>query len=209
LQFISKWFADLLQFFYGLTNNYGMAILLLTVTYRLVLIPLSWTQRKSMIQMKELAPKQKEIQEKYKDNPQEANKRILELYKEKKANPFSGCLVALLQLPIAIILFNVLRSTDVTGVSFLWIKDLSKPDLILVLLTGLVAYFQMSAEATDANKTTAITFPIFITFIGMTIASGVSLYLFATYVLSYAENSVMTMLFNRKKAGVEGGKQND
>lgn len=209
MQFISKWFADLLQFFYGLTNNYGMAILLLTVTYRLILIPLSWTQRKSMIQMKELAPKQKEIQEKYKDNPQEANKRIMELYKENKANPFSGCLVALLQLPIAIILFNVLRSTDVTGVSFLWIKDLSKPDLILVLLTGLVAYFQMSAEATDTNKTTAITFPIFITFIGMTIASGVSLYLFATYVLSYAENSVMTMLFNRKKAGVEGGKQND
>ncbi len=209
MQFLSKWFAGLLQFFFGVTNNYGAAILLLTLTYRFLLLPLTWTQRKSMLQMKEIAPLQKEIQEKYKNDPQEANKKIMELYKKHNANPFSGCLVGILQLPIAIILYNVLRATDYAGYGFLWIKDLTRPDIILAIVSGGISYLQMSMETTEANKTSAYTFPVVIAMMGLYLPSGLSLYLAATYILSYIEILVMNKFLNRKKVKAEGGAQHD
>jgi len=206
---ISNWFSSLLQFFFNLTNNYGLAIILLTLTYRLVLLPLTWTQRKSMVKMKEVAPLQKEIQEKYKDNPQEANKRIMELYKKHNVSPFGGCLLALLQLPIGIILFSVLRKVDYAGYAFLWIKDLTRPDPILAIISGGISYLQMSMETTESNKTSAITFPLFITMMGMTLASGLSLYIVSTYLLSYVETLVMNRMIKGNQVRVEEEKNND
>jgi len=162
-----------------------------------------------MLQIKEISPLQKEIQEKYKNDPQEANKKIMELYKEHNAHPFSGCLVGLLQLPIAIILYNVLRATDYAGYGFLWINDLTRPDIILAIVSGAISYFQMSMETTEANKTSAYTFPVFITLMGLYLPSGLSLYLAATYILSFVEILIINRLLNRKKVKAEGGAQND
>lgn len=209
LQFLNNWFSALLQFFFSLTNNYGAAIILLTLAYKVVLIPLSYTQRKSMFQLKEIAPLQKAIQEKYKDDPQEANKKIMEMYKEHNANPFSGCLIALLQLPILFILNNVLRSTDYAGYGFLWISDLTRPDIILALVSGVISYLQMSMETTEENKTTSYTFPVFITIMGFYLPAGLSLYFAVSYILSYFEILAFNKIMKKNKVRVEGGAQNN
>ncbi|MDD4264339.1 MAG: YidC/Oxa1 family membrane protein insertase [Firmicutes bacterium] len=207
--FLNTWFTNLLEFFFQLSNNYGVAIIMLTVTYKVVLLPLTWVQRKSMSVMKELTPLQQEIQEKYKNDPQEANKRIMELYKQHNANPFGGCLLSLLQLPIAFILFGVLRATNFEGASFLWISDLTKPDIILALLTGAISYLQMNMEttATSTNKTSTYLFPVFIAIMGLYLPSGLSVYLVSVYILSYFEVRLINALLDRKKAKVEGGAQ--
>lgn len=205
--FLTNWFSSLLELFRQVTGNYGVAIILLTLTYKVLLLPLTIAQRKSLNVMKELAPLQQQIQEKYKDNPQEASKKLTELYKEHNANPLGGCLLSLLQLPIGFILIGVMRSIDLEGTSFLWIKELTKPDIILALLTGVVAYFQMSLDTTNTStgKTNAYIFPAIITFMGINFPAGFSLYILMVYIISYIEVIVINSYLNKKKASVQGG----
>jgi YidC/Oxa1 family membrane protein insertase len=122
LKQISQFFAVVLKFFDNMTGNLGLAIILLTVAFRLVVLPLSIKQTKSMIAMQKLQPQLKEIQKKYKDDREKLGQEMMKLYKENKVSPLGGCLPLLLQLPILFALFAVLHGTTkyVT-----WIKDLS------------------------------------------------------------------------------------
>jgi YidC/Oxa1 family membrane protein insertase len=89
---------------------------------------------RSMKEMQILAPKVEELRAKYKDNPQKLNQETLALYREHKVNPLGGCLPMLLQMPILFALYQVLmRSVALRGANFLWIKDLSMPDRLLIL----------------------------------------------------------------------------
>lgn len=101
----------ILQFFYGWTSDYGFAIILLTIAFRIVLIPLVWKQTKSMIEMQEIQPKIKALQEKYKNNKEKQQEEMMKFYQENKVNPFGGCLPLLLQMPLLFALFDVLRRT--------------------------------------------------------------------------------------------------
>ena len=94
------------DFYRGFSNSYGIAIILVTILIRLVMLPLTIKQAKSMQVMKEIQPKLEELQKKYKDNPQELQARTLKLYQEYKYNPLGGCLPLLLQLPILVGIFS-------------------------------------------------------------------------------------------------------
>ena len=123
LKQLSQFFAYLLQAFGNLTGSLGWAIILLTVSFRVVVLPLSIKQTKSMIAMQKLQPQLKEIQKKYKDDREKMGQEMMKLYKENKVSPLGGCLPLLIQLPILFALFGVLHNTTkyVT-----WIKDSSQ-----------------------------------------------------------------------------------
>lgn len=131
--FIAQLLLQLLGFFYSLVHNWGSAIIILSIAVYFILFPLSIKQMRSMKEMQLLQPKIEVLRKELKDNPQKLNKEIMELYKEHKVNPLSGCLPLLLQMPIFFALYQALiRSVALRGAHFLWIKDLSSPDKAFV-----------------------------------------------------------------------------
>lgn len=107
-------------------GSYGMAIILLTVIVRVALLPLNVSQQRSMKQMQKLGPKLKLLQDKYKNNPQVMQQKMMEFYKENKFNPLGGCLPLLLQMPVFILLYTTLISIPfliVAGQSSFWFID--------------------------------------------------------------------------------------
>jgi len=111
-----------------IAGSYGMGIILLTVIVRMVMWPLNYSQQRSMKKMQELAPKIKELQLRYKSDPKVMQKKMMEIYKEHKFNPFGGCFPLLLQMPIFILLYTALISPQFTQIagnsSFLFINRL-------------------------------------------------------------------------------------
>jgi YidC/Oxa1 family membrane protein insertase len=91
-----------------LTGDWGMAIILLTIAIRIILLPLTWKQTKSMVELQRIQPKIKQLQEKYKDDKEKLQEETLKFYQENKVNPFGGCLPLLLQMPILFALYGVL-----------------------------------------------------------------------------------------------------
>lgn len=141
--FIAKPMFDVLHFLFKLVGNFGVAIMLLTLVVRLLLFPVANKQYVSMNKMKELAPRLKEMQERYKGDPQGLQQAMMKLYQTEKVNPLAGCLPILLQIPIFFALYKVLLlSIEMRHQPFaLWIKDLSAPDpLTPVNLFGLLPF---------------------------------------------------------------------
>lgn len=119
-----------LDFLFRLVGNFGVAIILLTITIRGLLFPIAHKQFESMARMRVVQPKMKALQERYKDDKQKQQQEIMKLYKEEKVNPLAGCLPILLQIPIMFALYKVLLLTiEMRHQPFvLWIHDLSAPD---------------------------------------------------------------------------------
>ena len=168
-QFIKNTIAGLINMTYNVVKNYGIAIIVATIIIKVILMPLTLKQDKSMKKMKKFQPQLEAIKEKYKNDPQTMNQKTMEIYKENKINPAAGCFPLLLQMPILIALFGVLRggvipetamvfnniiNFDLTiitniingvliGPRFLWL-DLVNPDpfYVLPILTGAVTYLQ-------------------------------------------------------------------
>jgi YidC/Oxa1 family membrane protein insertase len=127
---VLKWF---LSIFYRIIPNYGVAIILLTLLVKVLLFPLTKKSSESTLRMQGLSPKIKELQEKYKDNPQQLNTKMAELYKQEGANPMSGCLPMVIQFPILFAMYNLFNNHfDLRGALFIpgWIPDLSIPESI-------------------------------------------------------------------------------
>lgn len=103
--FISELFGYLLNWLYDIFNNYGIAILIFSVVLRIILIPITIKQQKSMKKSAKLQTEMSEIQKKYKNNPEKLNQETIELYKREKMSPFSGCLSSILQLIIILSVF--------------------------------------------------------------------------------------------------------
>jgi YidC/Oxa1 family membrane protein insertase len=139
-------------------HDFGVAIIFLTIIIRVILFPLSVKAVRSQKNLQQLQPKITEIQKKYKDDKEKQAKEMLALYKTEKINPFSGLLLAIIQLPILIALYRVfwggLNPKELLGLYsfvlnpvhinslFLHIIDLSKPNLIFAVLAGVAQYFQ-------------------------------------------------------------------
>lgn len=174
--FISEPFAKflfiLITFFYKITRSWGLSIILLTLALRLMLYPLNAWSIKSMQRMQKIAPKVTEIQNKYKKDPKRGQLEIMQLYKNEKVNPFSGCFPLLIQMPFLIGMFDLLKSTfQLRGASFIpgWINNLAAPDVLfswnypiiffgtdfhlLPFILGLAMYFQqkMNQKSTLAK----------------------------------------------------------
>ena len=158
-----KWLADLLSAgitaFHAWTGNYGLAIILLTVFVRVVLLPLTWSGARSMAHMQALGPEIEELRKRYKNDPQKLNQAQVELWRQHKVNPLSGCLSVIVEFPIVIALFQVLRDYQYTGAAgFLWVPNLSLPDPlhILPVLAAAATYWQArisTPPSTGGNET--------------------------------------------------------
>lgn len=103
--FISEIFGYLLNALYNVFNNYGIAIIIFSIILRIILIPITIKQQKSMKKSAELQEEMKEISKKYKNNPEKLNQETIELYKREKMSPFSGCLSSIVQLLIILAVF--------------------------------------------------------------------------------------------------------
>jgi YidC/Oxa1 family membrane protein insertase len=142
-----RWFMYpifwLLKQFYALTGNFGVAIMLLTLTVRLLMFPIAQKQFASMAQMRAVQPKMKALQERYKDDRAQLQQQMAKLYKDEKVNPLAGCLPIFLQIPIFFALYKTLTvAIEMRHKPFaLWIKDLSAQDPAMILnLFGLLDF---------------------------------------------------------------------
>ena len=108
--FLFELFSTVLTGFYAVVHSYGLAIILLTLAVRIVLLPLSIKQTRSMREMQRIQPEVKKLQAKYKGNRQKLNEEMMKLYKEHNVNPFGGCFPLLAQFPVLIGLFYVIRA---------------------------------------------------------------------------------------------------
>ncbi|MBO4648228.1 MAG: membrane protein insertase YidC [Lentisphaeria bacterium] len=131
MEYLARPVLSLLNYLKDFCGNYGLAIILLTLIVRIVFFPLTERGNRSMRKMSKIAPRAKEIREKYKDNPQLMNQKTMELYRQEGVNPLGGCLPILLQIPVFFALYAALDSAvELRHVSFLWMTDLTKPDLV-------------------------------------------------------------------------------
>ena len=156
---IAKPIGYLLQLIYKLVGNYGISLIILTVIVKLVLYPFYAKQIKSTANMSDMSEKAKEIQNRYANDKEKMNEEMQKLYAETGFNPMSGCLPMLIQFPIIMGLFALLRNpmkympNDPTLMfanheSFLWIKDLAQPDLIILpIAAGLATFFAFSMNS--------------------------------------------------------------
>ena len=107
---IANLFGYLLNFLYNIFNNYGIAIIVFSVILRIILIPVTISQQKTMKKSEQMQEKMREIQQKYKNNPEKLNQETMDLYKREKMNPFSGCLSSILQIILLFAVFYLVRS---------------------------------------------------------------------------------------------------
>lgn len=167
--------------------NYGLAIILLTVLMKILLYPLTVKQLKSMKAMQQIQPKMQRLQEKYKDNPQLMQQKLMKLYQDAGVNPMAGCLPMLAQMPILMAMYYTLFNFNYGGAdpSFLWLPHLSEPDptYTLPIISALSTYVlqkmsMMSAGPTgnQQSKIFMIVMPLFIGWISLNFPAGLVLY---------------------------------
>jgi len=119
---------------HSLSLPYGWAIIVITVIIKVVFWPLTQASARSAKRMQMLQPQIKALQEKYKDDPVKAQRKMMEFWKEHKINPMSGCLPTLIQMPVFFGFFFMIRSAiELRGASFLWVGDLSSPDTLFII----------------------------------------------------------------------------
>ncbi len=207
---IARPLGMLLNLIYGFVGNYGIAIIIFTVIVKCCMYPLYSKQIKSTARMADVQPKVVALQNKYKDDKETLNAKLMELYEKENYNPMSGCLPMIIQMPIIFGLFSLLRnpiyymgnSTELLLAvhdSFLWIKDLSQPDLwILPFAAGIstfISFSQTQAQqaGTEAGNAPSMKimkyiFPVMIVFMGRSFPAGLAIYWFM--------NTVIQIIFN-------------
>ena len=207
----------LLSALHFIAPNWGVVIILFSLIIKVVLHPLSRSSMRSMKKMQALQPLMDEIKAKYKDDPQKMNQQVMNLYKEYGVNPAGGCLPLLLQFPVMIALYNVLRATiELRQGNFVWwITDLSIPDTIftlpfeipffairdisgLALLMGVTMFIQQKMSVKDPRQKAMVwMMPVMMTLLFNSFPSGLNLYYFVFNVLSIGQQ----VMINRQSEG--------
>ena len=193
MSYIRQFLTFLLNTTDKYVGNFGVSIIIVTILIKIMLLPLTLKQDKSMKEMKELQPELEKIKEKYANDKQMLNIKTMELYKEHKVNPLGGCLPLLLQLPILFALFGVLKNGIIPkDSSFLWLK-LSVPDqfYILPVLNGAVSFLQQklmgSADSNPQMKNMMYIFPIMMIMFSLKMPSGLQLYWLTSSILAVVQ----------------------
>jgi len=186
-----------LEFFDRWVRNWGVAIILLTLLIKILTLPIQNRQFRAMEAMKKLQPLVEELKKKYPDDKERLNVETMKLYTEHKANPFGGCLLQLIQLPIWWALYRLLGTTiQLYRAPFIpgWINDLTAPDPYFILpvamgVTMVVTQLlnpQMAAQASQ-QKLMMWFMPVFFSFLMLQLPSGLILYIFASNLLSIGQ----------------------
>ena len=163
---------------------YGWVLIIFGILVRLLLWPLNQRAMESSIRMQAVAPLLKQVQERYKNEPERLQREMMKLYKEHNVNPFGGCLPMLLPMPVLFALFFVFANTiEFRGVAFLWLPDLSRPDLyyIIPIVMGLSMFVlskvgQIGMPPNPQTKMMLYFMPAFLTLLFLNFASGLNLY---------------------------------
>lgn len=197
----------LLSFYHSWVGNWGIAIILLTMTVKLLFFPLSAAGYRSMAKLRLVTPKLQRIQEQYKSDRPRMHQAMMELYREEKINPMGGCLPILVQIPVFIALFwTLLAAVELRYAPLaLWITDLSSPDpyYVLPLLMGISMFiqFKLNPKPTDPMQAKImqimpIAFSIFFFFF----PAGLVLYSLVNNVLSILQQWQITRLYGQQAA---------
>lgn len=196
---LSKPLFWLLEWFYKLVGNWGVAIILVTVAVKLVFYKLSEASYKSMARMRKIQPRFKALRERYADDKQKLNQAIMQMYKKDKINPLGGCLPILVQMPVFLALYWVLvESVELRQAPFIfWINDLSirDPIFVLPLLMGVSMYIQFKLNPAPPDPMQAKIFammPIMMTAFMAFFPAGLVLYWLMNNILSIAQQYVIT-----------------
>ncbi len=202
---VAVWITQLLLWMHEtLSLAYGWVLILFGIAVRLLLWPLNQKAMKSSVAMQVIAPLQKEIQTRHKDDPQRAQQEIMKLYREHKVNPLGGCLPMLLPFPILLALFFVFANTIAfRGATFLWLPDLSLRDPIYVIplvmgasMWALSKLGQMGMPPNPQAKMMTTMMPIVMTVLFLNFASGLNLY----YAVSNLVSLPQQYLINKARA---------
>jgi len=210
LSFIIDPLRSLLE---GIHDNLGVSwavsIILLTILVRIILIPLTVKQFTSMRAMQKLQPKIKELQAKYKDDKQKLNEEMMKFYRENKVNPFGSCLPLLLQMPIFISLYYMLRSQPFeTDNSFLWISNINESSQVLVLIymaTQLFSSMLLTTTVDKSQRMMMILMPvgIGIFFLFGNFPAGVLIYWVTTNIWTIGQQLVVKRIIAAKESREE------
>ena len=183
-----------LQYFYDKVNNYGWAIIIITIIIKILFFPLTHKSFKSMKGLQKVQPYVKIIQERNKDARTKMNEEMLELYKKHKVNPLGGCFPMLLQIPVFIALYHALFfSIELRGAPFIgWIHDLSiaDPYYVTPVLMGASMFLQQKlspAVADPMQQKIMMMLPIVFTFLFMSFPAGLVIYWTVNNVLTIAQ----------------------
>jgi YidC/Oxa1 family membrane protein insertase len=214
----------ILEFWHGAIGDFegswGVAIILLTFTVRLAILPLTFRGVKAMQRMQQLQPEIKRIQERYKEDRQRMNQEIMRFYQEQKVNPLGSCLPILLQLPFFLALFQLLRSdefkADLKGnEGFLFIPDLADKvtDKPAVLITLIVLYVgtQLGASAVTAisadpmQRRIMFALPFVFTVFIITFEAGLILYWITTNVWTIGQQLLVRKIYPKPEPIEAGG----
>ena len=208
ITFFAKPLFLFLEWLFGIFANWGWAIIALTLTVRIVLYPLTYKGMVSMQKLKDLSPKLKEIQTKYKGDSQKLQLHMMELYKKHKVNPMGGCLPLLLQIPVFFAIYRVLYNAVELKDSawLLWIQDLSAMDpyFILPIIMGATMYLQQHLSPATFNDPTQEKIfkflPVFFTIFLITFPAGLILYWTINNIASIIQQMIINKVMQKKKA---------
>lgn len=184
-----------LNFIYGVVQNYGVAIIILTIIIKILTYPLTNKSMVSMKKMQKLQPEMAKLKEKYGADKQKLNTATMELYKKEGVNPFGGCLPIILQIPVFFALYKTLLvSIELTGSPFFgWITDLSMKDpyYITPVLMGISMFIQQkmtpAAGGDPLQQKLFMFMPIIFTFLFLSFPSGLVVYWLTNNILSIAQ----------------------
>jgi YidC/Oxa1 family membrane protein insertase len=205
--FIAKPMFLLLQYIHDYVGNWGWTIVLVTILIKLILYPLSYKGMVSMNKLKELSPKIKEIQEKYKNDKQKSGAKMMEFYKKEGVNPMGGCLPILLQIPVFFSIYRVLlNSIELKGAEWaFWITDLAEMDpyFVLPILMGITMYVQQlitpNQMQDELQKKLFQFLPVIFTFFFLWFPAGLTLYWFINNLFTIAQQYYVNTLFAKAK----------
>ncbi len=194
VSFLAKFLFLILSNLYAHMANYGFAIIILTLFIKLLFSPLTYLSYRSMFQMQQLQPEIKKLQAKFKDDRQQLNAAMMELYKERRINPLGGCLPVLVQIPVFVALYNILNNTvELRQAPFiLWIHDLSQKDpyYIFPIIMGITMIIQtrLTPSTPDPMQKRIMMFmPVVMTFFFLNFPSGLVLYWIVNNVLTIGQ----------------------
>src|SRR3954464_3958057 len=192
---------------------YGFVLITFGILVRLLLWPLNQKAMRANMQLQAVQPLMKEIQERYKNDPQKSQQEMFKLYKEHGVNPLGGCWPMLLPMPVLFALFFVFQNTiELRGASFLWLPDLSRPDPYYIIpvimglsMFGLSKVGQLGMEPNPQMKTMLYVMPAVMTFLFVNFASGLNLYYAVSNIASIPQQWMLARERVKRGGGVTVG----
>jgi YidC/Oxa1 family membrane protein insertase len=196
---IAKVLVAFLLAVHGVVPNWGIAIIVLTITARVLLFPLSWPSIKNMVRMREIKPEMDAMNAKFKDDPQGKGLAQMELWRKHKVNPLKGCLPQIASMPVWFALYTTLQTAvELFNIRFLWFPDLSEPDpyFILPLIIGGTYYLQqrlMPMQGGDPaqQKMMMYLMPAMFTVFMLFLPAGLGVYMFTNSVLVMTQQTLV------------------